>query len=478
MVTANILTLSVGKTYSGRAATPIAQLAADVAAEFGSWAAQQWKTIDPYLKHDCVLYDDNHQPTVQLGELSSDGNACIYQGLRVPIGPRFWHDKADTILCNDQALKDCFLFRAHKQAAWVPIHPLLVYGDCFAYHNGRPWMRIGTPTADRQGCERDGHVIPVGQALKPDHSAAGFYCYDEPDNEKNQRTKLWCLQPPEHPQTEGQYLTRRLAGGIDRASEDRERTGGAVRQILDEGAQGVPLHATTPVQEAVQVGRQALKRVKNVTLVDAEQAYHAVLREARSWFSKPLREQLGDLAEEGGDALGSASTYIPGGVLTGGSRRLLVDGAELAGDAAKMGKKVQRSGKLVEHALTDAAKKEKPAQKIARTAEHSIAESKAAEGLLREQEAYGGRVVHQPPRATKPLPALDRTGKVHGELPRAADLGQYSPYELRQLQKELKQSVQERIRVTVEMGPHKPHGERQRAEQELIRQIDKHLEDL
>jgi hypothetical protein len=79
-------------------------------------------------------------------------------------------------------------------------------------------------------------------------------------------------------------------------------------------------------------------------------------------------------------------------------------------------------------------------------------------------------------RGTKKLPALDRTGKVHGELPKAEELGRYSTDELRQLQGELRQSVQERIRKTVEMGSHKPHGERQAAEQELIQQIEKHLE--
>jgi len=80
------------------------------------------------------------------------------------------------------------------------------------------------------------------------------------------------------------------------------------------------------------------------------------------------------------------------------------------------------------------------------------------------------------PGAAKPLPALDSTGKVHGELPKASELGKYSNEELTQLLTELKQSVKERIRKTVEMGPHKPHGERQAAEQELIRQIEKHLE--
>ncbi|WP_159397966.1 hypothetical protein [Sorangium cellulosum] len=79
-------------------------------------------------------------------------------------------------------------------------------------------------------------------------------------------------------------------------------------------------------------------------------------------------------------------------------------------------------------------------------------------------------------RQPQELPSLDATGKAHGSLPEAKDLERYSADELRQLQGELKKSVQERIRKTVELGPHKPHGERQAAEQRLIQQMEKNLE--
>ena len=64
---------------------------------------------------------------------------------------------------------------------------------------------------------------------------------------------------------------------------------------------------------------------------------------------------------------------------------------------------------------------------------------------------------------------------MHGELPKAEDLDQYEPEELRHLQEELRQSVQKRIEVTDRLGPDKGHGERQAAEQRLIRQIEKFL---
>ncbi len=73
------------------------------------------------------------------------------------------------------------------------------------------------------------------------------------------------------------------------------------------------------------------------------------------------------------------------------------------------------------------------------------------------------------------MPALDSTGKVHGQLPRPKELKQYSNYELSKLRGKLKQSVQQRIKKNIEHGSHKPHGERQAAEQQLIKSIDKVL---
>jgi len=77
----------------------------------------------------------------------------------------------------------------------------------------------------------------------------------------------------------------------------------------------------------------------------------------------------------------------------------------------------------------------------------------------------------------KPLPELDSTGKVHGDLPRAQDLDKYPLDELERLRDQLEQSVQERIRVTSRLGRDKAHGQRQAAEQQLSKQIDKLLEE-
>ncbi len=75
----------------------------------------------------------------------------------------------------------------------------------------------------------------------------------------------------------------------------------------------------------------------------------------------------------------------------------------------------------------------------------------------------------------KTLPALDATGKVHGTLPKVKDFGQYSKDELQILLGELKQSVQKRIEVTSKMGRDRAHGQRQGAEQDLIKSLEKYL---
>jgi len=77
--------------------------------------------------------------------------------------------------------------------------------------------------------------------------------------------------------------------------------------------------------------------------------------------------------------------------------------------------------------------------------------------------------------AADALPALDATGKVHGTLPKIKDLGRYSKEELEILYQELKQSVQQRIKVTSRLGRDRAHGQRQGAEQDLIKAIEKYL---
>ena len=64
---------------------------------------------------------------------------------------------------------------------------------------------------------------------------------------------------------------------------------------------------------------------------------------------------------------------------------------------------------------------------------------------------------------------------MHGTLIKVKDFGKYSKDELQTLLGELKQSVQKRIEVTSRMGRDRAHGQRQGAEQDLIKSIEKYL---
>lgn len=354
-VLVRVLVLSVGKTYQGRVATPVAQLAADVTFELAKWTMEWFQSIDPYLKHDCILYDDKHQPVLSIGELGPDAGSCIYQGLRVPIGPHFFWNKGQTRLCNDEALTDCFLLRRDRRSAWEAVHPLLVHKDCFAYWQGQPWMRVGQPTADGQACENDGHVIPIGQQLKKDADHDTYYCYDDPDKGKYQTKKLWCLEKPDKPKTDGEYAARRWAQGIDNSIASLTKKDEAVRQGIDEMAVGIPLHATTPYREAEASAKQLIERVKTATPEDAKRVAKQTLTAAIDWLKKPQREQLGDVAEGAGDAMASPTTYVPGvGAVFSRGGKLTLTAADKLEDAAKAGKKGQKAAKKLGALVDDA----------------------------------------------------------------------------------------------------------------------------
>lgn len=126
------------------------------------------------------------------------------------------------------------------------------------------------------------------------------------------------------------------------------------------------------------------------------------------------------------------------------------------GDAATLGEEgliVHAGEEVVEHEIENTAVKAE--EEIAERAEQVAAQAK---------------------KEVKELPTIDATGKVHGELPKVKDLNKYSKEQLETLQKELKESVQKRIEVTSKLGRDKAHGQRQGAEQDLIKAIEKHLQ--
>jgi hypothetical protein len=70
----------------------------------------------------------------------------------------------------------------------------------------------------------------------------------------------------------------------------------------------------------------------------------------------------------------------------------------------------------------------------------------------------------------------DKSGKVHGELPKRQEFGDYDQDELHQLLSELRLSVKEKIRQNDELGFNKSHSQRQAEEQQLIKQLENSFE--
>ena len=80
--------------------------------------------------------------------------------------------------------------------------------------------------------------------------------------------------------------------------------------------------------------------------------------------------------------------------------------------------------------------------------------------------------------AVPDLPVIDGTGKVHGPLPKREDLDLYDPEDLSDLADQLRDSIRKRIEVTERLGPDRGHTERVAAEQLLLRQIERYLNEL
>jgi hypothetical protein len=125
-VNVRLLDIGIGEGY------PRPQgLLIEMAKEIGAWI-RTWP-IDPYLKRNCTMYDDDGRPMAHLGVLAPDGRHCQWQGQKLPIGVHFWRDRRRTRICHDRRLQDCFMQRAGPQAPWTPIERPVLHGDCYLY---------------------------------------------------------------------------------------------------------------------------------------------------------------------------------------------------------------------------------------------------------------------------------------------------------------------------------------------------------
>ena len=366
-VSVNFLTLSVGKTYQGRAATPVPQLAADVAAEAAA-ALKEFidkLPIDPKLDENCQILDhDNVTIIGQFGKRTKNGYYCEQDGFLVPIGHELNRDKKSTRLCRDDALLDCLLERHGKQ--WVPLHRPRLDGACrMTDSDGRVLGYLGEPTPDGKACryavEKD--VGRYGKYTEFQQQPIGELFYTDADRTAvcvDPAMQRCFMRPPpgRHSlawEDDERAAAAFISGGSarlgQRVDDTKQLAQGAARTAADVASGKVKL--TTIYEEGKRTVEEAARSAADIVR-DPEQRKAAVTaavdkvdqlkHAAEDWANKPPEQQLEDIASAaGGSAVDFGINAAVGGAVGLGSHA-----AGLAN--------VARKGKRAEEALADAAK--------------------------------------------------------------------------------------------------------------------------
>jgi hypothetical protein len=189
-VSVQFLTLSLGKSYDHRAATPVVQFAADVTAETVREIREYIKSlpVDPVLDERCLLWDANGDLMIQqpLGTRSPDGKYCLVEGEKLPIGENWWRDRSKSVICHDKKLIDCLMYRRPHEHSYRVLHRPWVGDDCVVRENvydpSAPSIEkgqthrtvelavLGSVTKDRKGCmDSSGYVHSIGAQYYREH---------------------------------------------------------------------------------------------------------------------------------------------------------------------------------------------------------------------------------------------------------------------------------------------------------------------
>ena len=297
-VSVQFLTLSVGKSYDQRAATPVVQLAADAAVEAARAIHEYIKSlpIDPVLDKRCMLLDDNgdllfHQP---LGTRTPDGMHCLVDGETLPIGESWWRDRQKSVICHDKKLTDCLMYRRPHEHTYRVLHRPWVGHDCVLRENvydplapsrdkGQTHRTVelavlGALTKDRAGCtDPAGYVHPVGTQYYREHGH--LWVCDTPRIEE-QRDRCF-LALAELPQKVQNQTTRvgRIARALDHGLIHKAQSIDKIPAQLVATADGVAEGRITA--GTVVGGIEAKAR---------DIAQHASLDAAKGWIKSKLHE--------------------------------------------------------------------------------------------------------------------------------------------------------------------------------------------
>jgi len=349
--------LSIGKTYEGRAATPLTALGADVTAYVAAAVATRIKEyiaslpIDPKLDENCIIRDDDGSYMGRFGTRTADRHYCEQDGFNVPIGHELLRDKAGDRLCRDSRrdprtgkrdLYDCVLWRHGKD--WHAAHQAKLNDRCeLRDSDGKLLGQVGTPSVDGRHCRypvtrangkygshTDYQQQPIGEIVYTD-AARSTVC-------ENPNLTRCFIEHADGRDTLKMTSGERFARGADRGLRHKTQGAQAAAQTAEDVATG-KVSVTTIADE---VKRETTAVAKTVTDPEkiktvAKQKTDDLLKAASDWWNKPTDDKLDDAGEltaaaavDGVVGLGTgAAGHVVGGVVDG------------AGDLRKLGKKTK-----------------------------------------------------------------------------------------------------------------------------------------
>ncbi len=393
-VSVQFLTLSVGKSYDQRAATPVVQLAADAAVEAARAIHEYIKSlpIDPFLDERCMLLDDNgdllfHQP---LGTRTPDGRHCLVDGETLPIGVRWWRDRKKSVICHDDKLTDCLMYRRPHEHTYRVLHRPWVADDCVLRENvydpsapsrdkGQTHRTVelavlGSITKDRTGCtDQTGHVHPIGTQYYREHGHL-WVCATPRIEEQRDRCFLALAELP-HKMQNRVTPVGRVARALDHGLINKAHKIDKLPAQAVNTAEGVVEGRITAGTVAGAIEAKAKYIAEHASIDAAKGWVDRQLHDAREWAGKPGIEQAEDLAEETGDAM------IPHPVTVGVA--VLGGGFGAAGEVLNTADKLEDLAQISKTALKKAGRE---------TATHASGE--ASRALLRTSQQLQAKFKH------------------------------------------------------------------------------------
>lgn len=325
--------LSVGRTYQGRAATPIAQLAGDAVSEAATQVKEYLASlpIDPVLDQNCVLLDDDGAVIGRFGKRTPDLYYCEQDGFKVPIDHHLERDRAMTRLCRDRDLKDCLLERHGSE--WLPIRRPMLDETCMLRdRDGAELGRWGEPTPDGRcrlidKTQRDAAGQPLAQERpigQPFHTDAmrSRVCEDA------ELTRCFVLARPgetlvrSNARRASDALTAGFQDRLEQRVDEIKESAAALGQLARDVRSGrvtlstVAETARRRAHAATQSLTTALQHPEKIRKALDEEVTR-LGQELTAWSRKPPEEQVEDLASATGGVIVELGTRVAAGTMNG-----------------------------------------------------------------------------------------------------------------------------------------------------------------